>query len=456
MTTIVESLAGLGEQIDFASLSPAVVDKTKALVLDSLGCTFGGFHSEPGKIVRDVVTAMGGAKEATIIGTATRVPALLALWANGTTMRYLDFNDTYFARDPSHPSGHIALALALAERQHRSGRDLIAAIVLAYELHIRLVEYAGKPSLWLRGFNHATNVPYPAAAVSAWLLGLDRRQTAHALAIAGGQSIALAEIRRGVISMTKATADAKAAADGLMAALLAERGMTGPLKIFEGDFGYIKMIAGEADIAALTAPVSEHKILKATIKNYAIETMTLGPVEAALALRAEHRVRPQDIDRVVVGLYEMAYKKPSWDPSKRFPTTRESADHSFNYCVAVALLDGAAGPEQFTEARIASEDVRDLMARVDLTIAPELEGLYPATFPGVVTVRLKDGRELIKRIDHPIGHPKNPAPRTRLEEKFRQLAQPMLSSRRMDEIINAVWSLEDLDDIAGLMELLRL
>lgn len=455
MTTIVEKLAELSGEFRFDALPAAVIDKAKILVLDSLGCALGGFASRPSVIMRSIVSHMGGHPESTLFVTGERTSALAATWVNGTMIRYLDFNDTFFARDPSHPSGNVATALALAERERKSGRDVITALALAYEIHIRLCECAGNPNLWNRGWDHATNVPYAAAALSAHLLGLSPGKTAHALAIAGSQSNALSELRRGVIPMTKATAEAKAAGDGLLAALMAAEGMTGPLLIFEGDYGYINIIAAEVDVGALTAPLADYKILKSTIKNYAIETMTLGPVDAALALRAEHRIDPAQIDHVVVGLYEFAFKKPSWDKLKLVPTTRETADHSFNYCVAVALLDGKVGPDQFTDERIQSPDVRDLMGRVELTAAPELEGLYPATFPGITTVHMKDGRVLTKRIDHPLGHPRNPMSRARLEEKFKLLAEPLLGPAQIDEVIAAVRALDTLDNVAELTALVK-
>ncbi|MBI3935902.1 MAG: MmgE/PrpD family protein [Betaproteobacteria bacterium] len=455
MPTVVEKLAALNAQFTFDKLPAAAVEKAKVLVLDSLGCALGAFDSAPSRIVRSVVSRLGGRAEATVLGTGERTSALNATLANGTMIRYLDYNDTYFARDPSHPSGNAATALALAEREGKTGRDVVAALALAYEVHIRLVEYAGKPNLWDRGWDHATNVPYAAAALSALMLGLSPEKTAHALAIAGTHSNALGEIRRGVIPMTKASAEAKAACDGVLAALLAAEGMTGPLRIFEGDYGYINVVAAEADVERLTAPVTEYRILKSIIKNYAIETMTLGPVHAALELRRDYRIDPRTIDKVVVGLYDYAFKKPSWDKLKLVPTTRETADHSFNYCVAVALLDGDVGPAQFTDERIRSADVRDLMARVELTVAPELEGLYPATFPGIATVHLKDGRVLTKRVDYPPGHPKNPLARARLEEKFRSLAAPLLAPSQIDEALAALWALESVERVGELMALFK-
>lgn len=451
MSTIVQKLAALCGTFNYESLPPDVIEKAKVLILDSIGCAFGGYDSRPVATMLQVAGQLGGSPRSTLFASGVKTSVLNATWINGSMIRYLDYNDTYFARDPSHPSGNVATALALAEQQGKTGRDVMTSLALSYEIHLRLCEYAGSPNLWNRGWDHATNVPYAAAALSAHLLELTEAQTAHALAIAGSQSNTLSEIRRGVIPMTKATAEAKAAGDGLLAALMAGAGMTGPTRIFEGDYGYINIIASEIDADSLTGPVNGYKILKSTIKNYAIESMTLGPVDAALQLRHEHALDWRQIDRVVVGLYDYAFKKPSWDNLKLTPTTRETADHSFNYCVAVALIDGEVGPAQFTDERIRSADVRDLMSRVELTADPRLEGLYPATFPGITTVHTRDGRVLTKRVDHPLGHPRNPMSRQRLEQKFGALCERWLSARQIDDAIAAVWQFESVENIGDFM-----
>lgn len=451
MATIVEKLAEISGEIQFERLPPDVVEKAKVVILDSLGCAIGGYASPPSKMIRAIVQSMGGNEESTVIGSQIRTSAFLATLANGTMIRYLDYNDTYIGRDPSHPSGNVATVLALAERQRKGGKDVIAALVLAYEIHLRLADHCGEPSLWLRGWDHATNAAYAAAAVSARLLGLSQNKMAHALAIAGSQANTLGEIRRGVIPMMKATAEAKAAADGVLGALMAAEGMTGTLRIFEGDYGYIKILAGSIDETSLVAPVRDYKVLKSSLKYYPVETMTQALVDAALTLRTAHRIGPEHIERVVVGLYDFAFDKPAWDKSKLTPTTRESADHSYNYCVAVALLDGEVGEAQFRDERIQAADVRDLMSRVELTIDPELDGIYPHAFPGIVTVHLKGGQALRKRVDYAPGHPKNPGSRKDVEAKFRRQCERFLTQQQIGQVIEAVWELEKLERIDELM-----
>lgn len=457
MTTIVEKLAGLSEQIKFEKFPPEVVEKIKMVVLDSLGCAVGGYTGEPSKIMRSIVRRIGGTPEATVIGTGERTSALHATWANGTMIRYLDYNDGCMSRDPGHPSGSVATVLAMAEREGKNGKDMMCALALSYEIQLRLMDHCGEPSLWLRGWDHATIVPYAAAAAASRLLGLPTAKMAHAMAIAGSQSNALSEIRRGVISMIKGTTEAKAGGDGILAALMASEGMTGPMLVFEGDYGYINVVAGWADLDRLVAPIKDYyKVMRSTIKYYPVEMQTQAPVQAALELRAEHRIDAKDIERVVVGLYDFAFKKPSWDKSKLVPTTRESADHSFNYCVAAALLDGEMTAAQFTEKRIMKPDVRDLMGRTELVVDPELEGIFPKTYPGSVTIYLKGGRNVKKTVMDPIGHPNNPMSRGQVEDKFRRQCEPYMTRQQIDRVIETCWSLEKLQNIGDLVRMMSI
>ena len=457
MPAIVEKLAALSEQIRFERFPPEVVEKIKMVVLDSLGCAIGGYTGQPSKIMRSIARQVGGAPEATVLGSGERTSALHATWTNGTMMRYLDYNDGCMSRDPSHPSGSVATALAMAERQRKTGEDMMCAIALSYEIQLRLTDHCGEPCLWLRGWDHATNVSYAAAAAASRLLDLPTPVMAHAIAIAGSQSNTLSELRRGVISMIKATTEAKAGSDGILAALMAAEGMTGPMLVFEGDYGYINVLAGGADVESLVMPIKDYyKVMRSTIKFYPVEMQTQAPVHAALQLRAEHRMDPNDIERVVVGLYDFAFKKPSWDKSKLTPTTRESADHSFNYCVAAALLDGEMTAAQFTEERIMMPDVRDLMARTELVVDPELEGIFPKTYPGSVTIYLKGGGKVKKTVMDPIGHPNNPMSRRQVEEKFRRQCEPYMTRQQIDRVIETCWLLEKLQNVGDLARMMSI
>src|SRR5262252_7467369 len=196
---VLEAMAALVHSVRFEDLPAEVVSAATARVLDTLGCAFGALDSDVGRAVRRVAADCGGSAQATLIGTGEKTSAPLATLVNGSLLRYLDSNDYYFSRDPAHPSGNLAVALAVGEREHRSGRDLIAALVAAYEVHLRLCDVAGEPSLWWRGWHHSTNAQFSSAAIAARLSGDDPLHTAHAMAIAATHQNTLAQLQSGAV-----------------------------------------------------------------------------------------------------------------------------------------------------------------------------------------------------------------------------------------------------------------
>ncbi len=443
MPTVVEQLAGLSREVDYKVLPADVVKETKRRILDTLACAVGGLDSKPSKAVRSLVPETHGKFQATVWGGG-RTTGIMATLANGTALRYLDFNDVYFGRDPCHASGDIAPAVAMAEMVGASGKELISAVALAYEVHMRLCDFVGEPTIWLRGWDHVTNIPYAAAAACGYLMRMPVDKIAHGMAIAGIQGNTLAELRRGKIPSQKAFAEAKAASDGLMAAQLAEQGMTGSELVLEGDFGHIKVVGGSCDLEALVAPIKTFSVTRTQLKMHAVESMTQAPVQAALTIRNKHKLKPEDIEHIEIGMYDYAFDKPDWDDGKLYPDTRETADHSYPYCIAAALLDGVVGPKQFTDERIKSSDIRGLMDRTSLVRDPEVQGLFPATLPGAVTIKRKDGQVFREVVKYPLGHPQNPMPDDVIEGKFRMLSEGVLSKARADEIIHAVWTLDEI------------
>ncbi len=450
MPSAVETLAA--QALGPVTLAPALAERAKALVLDSLGCLLGGLASTPAGAARQAAAAMGGVAECTAPGLG-RTSAPLAVLANGTALRFLDANDYLFGRDPAHPSGVLPVALACAERGGLSGAALLQALVAGYEVHLRLALHAGSPNLWGRGFHHSTNLGFAAAACAARLLGLDAGQAAHAMAIAGTHAVTLAQLQSGGIANIKASAEAFTAKTGLEAALLAQAGITGPAAILEGPFGWVKAVAGEADLAAITAPFGAPWLLEQVcIKPYAAVATAMAPVQAALDLYAQG-VRAADIVAVTVKLPRFPLGTPSAAPDRRFPLTRESADHSFWYCACIALLDGACGEAQFDMARLADPALRRLLDCTELEEDAALTANWPAA-GGAVSVRLQDGRELDCRHAWPPGHPRNPLPRATLEAKFHDYADPVLGQARAAALAEAVWALEDCADIRDLMGML--
>jgi len=454
--TISERLASFVAETRYENLPAEVVRETKRLILDTLGCALGGFTSEPSRIVRQMVRELGGNPEATVLGEGTATSCELATLANGTMIRYLDFNDTYWGRDPGHPSNNIAPALAVGEKVAASGAQVILAVVLGYELQIRLQDHAGTPNLWDRGWDHTTNAQYAVAAVAGKLLNLDAEAMANAFGISGTHNNVLGQLRRGEIPMTKAITHAMVARNGVTAALLAQRGMTAPREIIEGQLGYARAVAGGADLERIAAWDGSFKIMKASMKPFACEFLTMAPVQAALEHRANPEFDLRQVEKIVIRFHEYALKKPSWDPLKLTPQTRETADHSYTYCVARALLDGEVGPAQFTNEKVFDPAARELMAKMELVVDPELTKLYPETYPAAVEMHMKDGKRLEVVVTYPPGHPKNRLTDEQVQAKFRKLASPLLNEKRVQEVIGLIMGLEEMGDIGEMMEALVL
>jgi len=450
-TFVKDRLAELVHGIRYRDLPPEVVAAAKRVILDTLACAAGALKSEPAAIVSGVARALGGNAQATIIGSGGKTSCALATLVNGTLIRYLDNNDYYFGHDSAHPSGNLAPALAVAEKCGRSGADVIVALVAAYEIQLRLCDVVATSGISGRGWHPGTDMQFSSAALAARLISDDPRVTAHALAIAGSHNNTLAQSQRGHIPMMKATAEATIAKGGVEAALLAAGGLTGPEEIFEGAAGWASTVAGEVDFTALTAPVGErYRILDTCLKPYAAVAGAMAPIRAAIDLATRERLVTTEIDRVVIKLHAHAVKKAS-DPRKNYPRDKETADHSYHYCVAAALLDGACGPAQFTDERIAANDIRELIARTGLESAAELTALWPQSSGGGVVVKMRDGRELTRMHKYPPGHPQNALSDAAIADKFLELSDGVLAVSAAQRMIGEIAEFEQCENIGELL-----
>jgi 2-methylcitrate dehydratase len=267
--------------------------------------------------------------------------------------------------------------------------------------------------------------------------------------------------------MWKACAFSNAARNGVFAAMLAGQGMTGPSPIFEGDKGFMKLVSGSFELPAFggetLAPQANvpFRILDTYIKHYPVEYHAQTAVEAALAVReellkSEGEQAPADITDVEIGSYDVAIEIIGRDPEKWHPRTRETADHSFPYCVAVALMDGTVTRRSFEKKRLADPALSSLIQKIRVIQQPEFMGRYPQAMPTRVTVRTQSGKEYVKQVDYPLGHPRNPMSDHEVEEKFRRLAAGQLDRARARQVIDLVWQLDRVKDISTLMPLLKL
>ena len=445
--SVLEKLGELVLSVRFEDLPAELVSDTKARILDTLGCACGALNSDVGHSVRRMAADCGGSPQSTVIGTGEKTSAPLAALVNGSLLRYLDSNDYYFARDPAHPSGNLAAALAVSERERCSGRDLITALVAAYEIQLRLCDFAGEPSLWRRGWHHGTNAQFSTAAVAARLLGADAPGIAHAMAIAGSHQNTLAQLQSGAISMIKGTAEGWIAKAGVEAALLAHHGVTGPLALMEGKAGWAETVAGAVDFEALCAPIDgRYRLADTCIKPYPAVATAVAPIRAAIELQKLYETYSER------GLQVLG--TPSADAGRRYSAQVESAQHSFYYCPAIALIDGACGEAQFTTAAINSAQLRNLLAKVELSEDPEFTASWPQSAGGAVELHLRDGKTLSRRCPYPPGHPRLRLTDDDLAAKFHDYTDPVLGREGALALRRAVLDLDDCEDINGLTRLL--
>ena len=394
---------------------------------------------------------------ATLWGTGHKTLPDLATFANGALVRYLDFNDTYLAQEPAHPSDNIPAVLAVGEAAHASGPRIIQAIALAYEVQCRLCDAA---ALRPRGWDHVTYGPFSSALAASKVLKLSEAKTAQAVNLAGVANVALRQTRVGDLSMWKACAFANAARNGVFAAMLAQQGMTGPSPIFEGEKGFMKLVSGSLDLPSFGRGRVPFKILDTYIKHYPVEYHAQSAVEAALALREEllnkeGRAALAAIADIEVGSYDVAIEIIGRDPEKWKPRTRETADHSLPYCVAVALLDGTVSVRSFGTKRLADPALHSMMQKIRVVELEEFRTRYPEAMPTRVSVRTASGTEYVTQVDLPLGHPKNPISDREIVEKFCRLAAGKLARARAGKVIDLIWKLEEVKDIGALMPLLR-
>ncbi|HWP59888.1 MAG TPA: MmgE/PrpD family protein [Candidatus Acidoferrales bacterium] len=458
MKTIAQSLAELASSIRYGALPAEVVAETKRRLLDAVGCALAGHDSGPARAIRHLISDLGGRAESTVFGERARTSCEKATLANSTMLRYLDYMDSHAGPDPCHPCFNIPACLAVAERAGASGRALIEAIVTGYEIHIRFQESAGDPDIGSRGWFSGTHLQFSVPLAAGKLLGLDPERLTHAVAIAATHSNSLNALSRGSIPSSKSIADGMIAANAVVAALLAERGITGPQDIMESRGGFIRAVAGKVDGDRLLAPVQTYRIMEVNTKYFNTIRMAQTAVAGALRLVQEHGLKWTDLASVTVYLptREHASHEGIWnDPSRLRPQNRDSANHSIAFSLAAGLVDGELGPEQYREEKLRDPDVLSLVDKISLQADPALDAHWPKAAVTRVALRARGGKSYEATTLYPPGHHRNPLTDEQLNEKFRRLAKAVLSAARAQRVIETVARLDELSSAAELTRQLR-
>jgi len=428
--------------VDLANtpLLDQVMHEAKTRVIDTIGCALGALDAPPVVSIRLLSSEMNGpGLKSSVWGSPMHIHPEMAAFVNGVACRYLDFNDIYLGVEACHPSDNLPAAWAVAESERRSGHELLTAVTVGYQIHCLLADTA---SLKEHGFDNVLYGAIAASVMAGILLHLTADEITEAIRITATSSVALLQTRVGELSMWKGMAAAHAAKNGVFGAYLARYGITGPGEIFEGKKGLISVVTHQFEPPALTTSSHSFKLLETRLKPFAAQYFLQTVIECAGRLRS--RVELADISAVKVETFDYAYEVAANDPEKWHPSTRETADHSLPYCIAMALLHGTVGPESFESDDWNNPVVQDVMAKVTVAIHPDLSSQYPAYTPATVTITTRQGATIIESASIPLGHPHRPLSNAAIEEKFKKLVCRCLSE---DEAIVLFDGLHHLDDL---------
>jgi len=454
MNSETEKLVDLGRGIRFENLPAEVVRESGRRLLDALGCMIAGADGETTEAVRRVVCALGGAAESSILGTRERTSCERAALVNGTALRFLDFMDGHPGPYPCHPCFNIPPLLALAERVQASGKQLVRAIVTGYEIMPRFQENSGLPDFGARGWAGSTNLSFSIPLGAAGLLNLTREQTLSALGMAVTHGSVLDAASHGQIPMNKSILDGMTAANSIVAALLAEQGISGPHAVIESAGGFAQAVAGSIDYDGLIAPIARHKILESYTKLYNTVKCGQTAVAAALKLVVDNKLHWRDIASLRIGFARRDANTQSRESYAR-PQSRDTANHSVRFCIAAALVDGQLTADQFEPQKLSSPEILSLVDKSTVYWDETLDVHWPAANPATITMGTSAGQELSETMVFPPGHPNNVLPDDMLEQKFRQLTGKILNGEQIDRVIEITRRLEELSNVRELTDLLR-
>jgi 2-methylcitrate dehydratase len=442
-------LAAYAADLRYDDLDAATIERVKSHLIDTLGCGIAAFDEKPVRICRDVAFAAGGTA-ATIIGTNRRATPELASFANGAAFRYYDLNDVYVGHQATHPSDNIAACLAVAEAERASAADLITAIALVYEVNCRLVDAL---DLTTRGWD-APVYSLPAVALAAGkLMKLSPDQLTQAVNIAINDHIPMGQTRAQTLSDWKGLADAEAGRNAVFAAMLARGGLTGPAPIFEGRLGFFKQVSGPADIdvEAFGRRGIPLRINRCGMKAYPAVVFAQTAIAAGIAVAKE----VGDLDHIAaieIATTRRGYQQAGSDPEKWAPDTRDTADHSLPYITARAMFDGDINNDSYAPEKLRDPRILAFMRRITVHEDPALTArLGTSAVPTRVSAMLADGRRIAHEVDDVPGFVGRPMSRADVERKFRGNVGKRWPQERTDTILQALWKLDQVEDVGALL-----
>ncbi len=442
MESISRRMAQFALSLSYDAIPESARKEAKRFLLDSVGCALAALDLEDMQSAYRYIKSLGGHGQASIIGHGTMTNMANAALMNALLIRAMDYNDIYWKQDPSHPSDILPAALATAEFKRANGRDLIVAMMIAYELEMRMC-LAASPGIREVGWHHASLTQFVSPLVAGRMLGLSEDEMVAAVGISGSSHFTLGGVVAGHLTNMKNTADPMATEAGVRAAMLAATGYSGPVEVFEGKEGAFEVIHNVSwDAGVLLDGLGERFLItECGYKAFPTEALTHQPITATLEVMEENGIEPHAVKKVLVKTTTRGADILS-DPSKYRPTTKETADHSLPYCIAVAVAKGNVLPSDFSEQALKDPFVWELLGKIEVVADPEIDALFPGVKRAVVTVTTKDGAAFTKQEDFAKGRAERPLSDEELIGKFRANAKDVMSETRLDEIVEATFGLE--------------
>jgi 2-methylcitrate dehydratase PrpD len=447
-----QSIGRFTNALKLADVPQPVVEKAKLVFLDTLGIALASSTMDFGAMVTNVAQKLGGTNSSLLIGTSKRVAAANAVIANGTLAHGLDYDDTL--EEAIVHTGCCAgmTALAVGEEVGASGAAVLEAAIAGTEVLCK-VGLVAPGKFHARGF-HPTAIcsTFGAAAAAGKLYGLNLDQWVDAFGLCGSQSSGIIEYLADG-TWTKRVHPGWSAHGGLIATMLAKEGFRGPAKVFEGTHGFFNVFGGKSDyrFERILELGKEWEIPRLTFKSYPCGSISHPYMDCALKIKQKHSPAPERITEVVCRTAEGPVPR-LWEPlvDKQKPISSYGAKFSLPYSIAVMLIRGRAGLEEFSEAAIRDPELLALAAKVRYELDPTID--YPRHFSGHVKVTMNDGSVLEENQAHPRGGFEDPLPPEEIEEKFRGNARLALPVSKVDEIVKTVNRLEQIPAIAVLTE----
>jgi 2-methylcitrate dehydratase len=467
-TSVAHQYARFATTLRYDDIPAEVVHQARRCLLDALGCAIGAYDAPGRPMMEATARALGGREEATIFGSGLRTSVYNAALVNSFLVRFLDYNDM---GGGGHNSDAIPSLLAVAEQKRCNGRDVIAAMVVSYELGARFRDAVaplissdeatasaaslpasrlGLPHVpledlgWGSDLRGGLNQP-PALGR---LLGLDEEQIANAIGLTASHTLPLGvlDAHREECVMAKNIRFGWVACDAIVACLMAQNGITGPVRVVEAEGGVNAVVArGELNLSRLV-DLSGWKMLDVRFKSTPANGPTASHVQATLSLVREHDLKPEDIDRVHIRC-ALRESKHTTAPAKKYPRNAESADHSAFYANAHAVVYRSFGPDSIDPTRFTDPAIVGLIERIVVEGDPQL-----AQYQAVSRITTRDGRTLEKRIDAPHGIGPVPLSDTELERKFSEMAERQMPAAKARELIDLCWSFDRAQSVDAVME----